>query len=95
MTVFMSDKFTSNFKLKISRAISKFFFNDTKMFFQELIEMAKKDLERKKAEQKRKSSRTKSSNVDEDKDEVSAAEEDDIEEADEDEEVESGSGKLV
>ena len=53
------------------------------------------DLERKKAEQKRKSSRTKSSNVDEDKDEVSAAEEDDIEEADEDEEVESGSGKLV
>ena len=92
----MLDKFTSNFKLKIIRAFSKFFFNEIqKCFFQELIEMAKKDLERKKAEQKRKSSRTKSSNVDEDKDEVSAAEEDDIEEADEDEEVESGSGKLV
>jgi hypothetical protein len=36
------------------------------IFFQELIEMAKKDLERNKAEQKRKSSRAKT-NVDEDK----------------------------
>ena len=36
------------------------------IFSQELIEMAKKDLERNKAEQKRKSSRAKT-NVDEDK----------------------------